>query len=539
LTRGRPNAHFRLFALLLIVVQFCFLYSAFATREAPFGEDQDAYLDAVARAQSGQSYFDGQKNPLLPVVLAVLVPQGAGSFTASVFWVILITVMMTLGQLIWARKLWGEGAALLWAYFLAFNSIALDHGAMVMVEAWLIQLVAFFLLAWSQAMKSQSRRDWCLVGLFLGMTLLAKGTMPVFLLAVALSLLLTRRFKTLITVMGVTLAVYLPFLIYRALAFGDPFYQVSQGLSWLGFYHPSNLEGSSLSQFIKEEGVTGLFTRLFEGLKEIPTRAISALGPISSSPRFSLLFLLALFALSLRQWKNNLNSPVAAIRNLPRETQLLAVFVFGLFVLFCAWMAPVASVSRYFVPLVPLGAGALVLCWGRPEINKSFVALIAVVTVLFLPWPKNLTAEVLVHPGQSWQQDARYKDYLAIRLAVEKEAGDKKDLVIFYGPGNTLPRSWLWELTSIGLPYGNQPNKTEIFETLKKADYWVFDDDTRKTNGQLFYEFSTEVIKQSPSAALIEIEGFRLKFLGRFENQKKQTVFLYRQMRISRGFKLP
>ena len=89
-------------------------------------------------------------------------------------------VLMTLGQLLWAKKLWGGGAALLWAYLLAFNSTVLDLAPLVMIEFWLLHFAGFFVLAWCQALRHDNVKNWCVVGVFLGLCLLSKGTAIIF-----------------------------------------------------------------------------------------------------------------------------------------------------------------------------------------------------------------------------------------------------------------------------------------------------------------------------------------------------------------------
>jgi len=512
-------------AVVLVILQFSFLYLNLSQSGSPFGEDQDAYLKAIDQAQQGKSYFDGQKNPLLPVVLSTVVPRGEASYTASRLWIMVLTVLMTCGQLLWAKKLWGHGAALMWAYLLAFNATALELGSMVMVEPWLLHIVGFFLLAWCQALVSKRSTDWYLVGALLGLGLLAKGTIPVLLTAVALALLLSRRFKVCAQVMVVSLVVYLPFLIYRQMVFGNPFHQVSQGISWLGFYHPHNLQGSSLSEFVADQGVGALFKRLCEGMRVLPQLAFSALGPISSSWKFSALVLAVVFSASFWRWSKNIDSPVSAFINLPKESKWLACVWGGLWFIFCAWMVPVAYVTRYFIPLLPLLASAVVLAWRRPKLNAALPMVVLLLTVFFLPWPE-VSQQRLLNPDLSWRQDSRFKSYQKIRHIIEKDAGEKP-VKIFYGPGRTLPETWLWNYERVTLLYGQQGDRQEILDTLKKSDYLVLDEDTMKHNGEPFLYFSQKLTQQYKDER-VKLKEVVLKLLKKIVDENNENIYVFK-----------
>ena len=502
--------YFWLFSFLLIFFQIAFLYTAVSHGDVPFGEDQDAYLKGIDNAQKGDSYFDGQKNPLLSVGLSMVVPSGVDAFTSSRLWVMWVTVMLTVVQLYWSRRLWGDGAALLWAFFLAFNSTALDHGSMVMIEPWLLHITGFFLLSWCEAVRDP--KHWYCVGGYLGFGLLAKGTIPILVVAVILALVLSRNMKACGRVLLTTFIVYLPFLIYRYVAFGDPFYQVSQGLSWLGFYHPHNLEGSSLGDFVAEQGVGGLFARLFSGLGQIPTLAVSAVGPLSSSLSFSFLILFALLFLSL--WRSNKAKGIASsLWDLPRETKLLAIFWAGLWLLFCAWMVPVAYVTRYFIPFVPLVGGVLVFFWRQSEVRPMIPTVFALMTLWFFPWG-SVNAAYLKEADLSWKEDKRYLDYLTIRDVIEKDFKGDDQVKIFYGPGKTLPETWLWGFERITLSYGQHDNQEEVFSRLKEADYWVIDSQTQTRNGEVFEAFCQKLIaKYSGVDAVLEMNGLKASIL--------------------------
>ncbi|MGE4158194.1 MAG: ArnT family glycosyltransferase [Planctomycetota bacterium] len=477
--------------LALLIVQACFLYTLIATGDVPFGEDQDAYLAAAHEARKGGPLFDGQRHPLLPLVLAALSPSGEAGFTASRLIVSAGLVLMTLGQFLWARGLWGSGPAFLWAWFLGFNHLVLSMGAMVMVEPWLIQLLGFTVLAMVQAQRLQRR--WWVAGVMLGLAYLAKGTVPVVAVAIFAGLALVRQWRATVSVaLG-----FLPwvglFCLYRLSAFGDPWHQVSQGISWLGHYHPHQLVGSGFGQELERVGWEGFAARLWSGAGELPPLLPSVLSPLRGG--WSTFSLMVVMLCGLPMMRLTLQSGWGSLCSAKGRRVLLmmaTLWALGV-VLFCAWMVPVAKVPRYGAPLIPLAALAVVHLWRRskphtlkPELPWRRSWLWVAMTAFLLPWP-HLSWANLVNPDASWRKDPRYRAYQTIRETIEAESPAIRPRVL-YGPGQFLPREWLWDYERVWLPFDAQHDPIAVSQAFESSDFWVIDRGTRERNGSLFQE---------------------------------------------------
>jgi 4-amino-4-deoxy-L-arabinose transferase-like glycosyltransferase len=486
-----------------------FLYTQLSHAEVPFGEDQDAYLDAVDRIQKESEYFDGQRNPLWPLLLSFLISPGEKAYVQARFWTVFFSLFLLILQWPRARRLWGEGAGLFWIFLMAFNAVFLKLAPMVMVEGILLGLVGLFFLDFQLALKGE--KSWFWPGAWLGLALLAKGTLPVLLVAVILTFVLTRRWKALLWMMATVLMFYAPFLLYRQLHFHDAFYQVSHGLSWQDFYHPHHLTGSDLHTFVKEKGWWALPKRVVSALWPSLVTALKASSLLTGNWKmtfFSQLFLMG-GGLILFLRKRRSTAYRAAVFS--RVTGLLGICWFFLWWFFCAWMLPVADVPRYWIPLIPLWAGVLVELWRPLEGNwfarplKNFIFLLAIASFLIwkAPWPEVIRLKYLKHPDLSWKEDFRYRVYRRVREGIE--ARTRRPPLIFYGPGQLLPRNWLWPKKRVVVSWEDQGNEEKIREVLQQADFLLLDDSTRRRNGPLFLQVLKDFLVETKRKKMLSI----------------------------------
>jgi len=512
-----------LLALLVLARFLIFGWNALLANVNSNSGDQGAYLELGLAIREGKALTDGNRNPLLPLLIAPFARREWSYFTLAKLTSSFCSGLAVLATFLLGWRLHDEWTALLAMTMLTINEEFLAHTSQVLCESL---LVLIFFTAWYasvQALKRvSSAKTGFVAGALAGLAYLTKGTGWILVTCFLATALLICRRRLLQkhgfwTFLGGYLLATSPLLVYNLVQYRNPFYNFNTTHAmWLDSWddrYAARRDLPTLFTYLRTHSLGQILTRQSRGMVTIlPAMAQAFLpGPrgwLASWLQDGAVWLaMAIELLLLLSLRHSITITTYLTKRLPRL--LITVSILFLFYLLSAWYAPVADEPRFFLPLAPI------LCL---SVAKGLTSLARRTCRLFslsssrCGWATGMLVGVLVAGWaitgslQAWQW---FNPFTHDRLAnqdtdqVVRWLNDRADngLAILWGPSHTLPKwKFLPQVTHQAIPSNLSTwEELECYIANQSFQYVVLDPDMYKYREPLLSRY-------------LERDGARIQF---------------------------
>ncbi len=442
--------------------------------------DQGAYLTLGLAIRDGQALTDGNRHPLLPLLIAPFAQREWSYFTLAKLVSLASSVLALLATFLVGWRLYDEWTGLLAVMLLTINQEFLFHAPRVLCEAL---LVLTFLSAWYASVRAlehlSSIRRGFMAGALTGLAYLTKGTSSILVLCFVVSALFLYQRRTLQNhglwaFLGGYLLLTSPLLIYNTVQYQNPLYSFSiTHAMWLDRWDDRYVSQSGLPtalSYLRTHSMREIIKRQRHGMVTILPAMGQALLPGSYEGLVSWLQVgwvwvamgFELLLLSSLRYSATIAAHVREL--LPRVLRRPRVLMTGLIVvlsyLLFAWYAPVSDEPRFYLPLAPIlylsvtGVGTSLAQQDRhgSSLLSRRMWMAGITTgALVSGW-------AMVSSAQALQWSNPFTHDRRANIDVDHVVGwlndrAQDDLRILWGPSHTLPKwKFLPQVTYKAIP---------------------------------------------------------------------------------------
>lgn len=325
--------------------------------------DQRYFLGLALDIKEGIRLTDGNRNPLLPMILSTFARQDWSFFTNAK----ILNLSMSIGLLFLLffinSHLFDKRIALLSVALTAYNVDFVNKVAtFAIAEAILTIWFTLAIYFWFKGAQTESRRYFFLAGIFTGIGYLTKGTGQILFGSFLIWFFINGYFKKpmLLSLAGFVLGYIIvasPLFVYNEYTWGNPFYNYNSSTAmWLDGWEDVYRDTSEAAGFINyftTHSTKDIWARVSKGAVVIIRDRADILFPI-----YSVVMLLFSFFVFFRDAL--LKKRVHRIKQIATKNNRLFVklasfplIVLMVWFLFFTWYWPISYSHRHFIPLLP------------------------------------------------------------------------------------------------------------------------------------------------------------------------------------------
>lgn len=335
----------------------------FAFHQLPQGDEEPYLENAIKIRENGwqalfvKNGYDDRYHPLHAIINSFWADRSFAFFGRARLFSYLVGLLILFANFFFVMYFlrgypYNYIVALLSDFLLAKNSFFLDNTSSVMVDPL---LALFVLLFFYSLLLFSSHPTLCtsvLLGLFLALAYLTKGTATIFVLVLLVVLFLSRGrlFKSTVKLATTIICWFLlfsaPFLWRNAYLYDNPFYSYSTGKalwldSWTQTYDVDfEKQEIGLGPYLRTHAVSEMVHRFYEGLNKQSELVIRILSPFEGFIAGGTLFLVLFFL---------------GIYILEKKRLVCAVIGMSFALLFLSFSWYKAAISpRFYAPILPL-----------------------------------------------------------------------------------------------------------------------------------------------------------------------------------------
>jgi hypothetical protein len=421
----------------------------------PTARDQTADLTTALRIHEGGFTWNGNRSPLLPLLLAPFARRDPAFFVAARLLSVLLAALCALALYAACARTWSPALGL-WAT-VGFLFELRFQARRICPEPLVALLV--ILATWAFAAREESarpRRLALLAGVLLGLGWMAKGSALLALGALGLWALLASRRRRVEAVVLLALGFTLggaPLLVFNARHFGTPLYNANSAhVMWEDAWDVDldQTSRASLGSYAAHHDLGDAAARLLHGLgrQKAVEWVYAFLGVV-------------LLAALLR-----LRRPDEPARQ--RAWRGIAVVSCFVWLPPMAWYEPIAASRRFLFPVLGLlPAAALGLCPWRPRLPSPLRRAV--------PWAAGAAlagavALAAAH-GNPWRE--LHVDEGTLALVRHLRAPGFRGARILARPSRDAPPGWLLEgqVTFVALPFAVAGEREAVAYVRSEAGY--------------------------------------------------------------------
>ncbi len=516
----------------LVIVAVLCLFAAFVIMAWPHllsnwdsnEHDQGAFLGLGLDVKDGVRLTDGNRQPLLPLLLSSFASSEWSYFTSAKLLCLGISLLSLATLLFLGSKLFTLSIALLAVTLTAFNVDFLGTAAtQVIAESLLTLFIIITLYFWLKGLRRNQSRFFALSGAAVGLAYLTKGTgqlmLVCFLFWALASGFLKRKWPAVVSFVIAYFVIISPLLVYNMRNWGTPFYNfnTSQAMwydTWDDKYALSGAD-ASLDSYLASHNIGDILERVVTGGILVINKRWEVLFPV-----YSLAILLVAVVILLVRWRGR--QPMDERDGYIRMAGILIpVIVLLAWLLFFAWYAPISNRSRHFVVLLPLVNTAISILFFRSAdtlnfrwLDRNRLQILCVTVILVSVYGSVNGIMELKKSNETWNvyvsdtQNNADLDELIHGL----ESFNEGTVRIINGPDRLIPR---WRAANTTLAISSIPAEVNSMEKLLAlmsqtgADYLIVHRQMIERRSFLNEYFTLtderdfEMIKQIPNLSLM------------------------------------
>ncbi|MCS7259889.1 MAG: glycosyltransferase family 39 protein [Anaerolineae bacterium] len=348
--------------------------------------DQSDFLELGQDIRAGIRWTDGNRHPLLPLILSSFASPDWSYFTNAKLLNLGLAVVLLVSLVILLRGLFSFEIGILTAVLVAFNPEFQRAVVRVVAEPLLSIWFCLCFYFWYRGAAEPSDRPnttrlqmFALSGVMAGLGYLTKGTAQLLPICFTFWWIISGQWRRDVLSLIAFLTFYFvtasPLLTYNALTWNNPFYNFSAEAMWADRWHDVSQNiprARSISEYLATHSVSELATRFMNGGMKLLQKHWDTFLPL---PSIIMLTAVAI-AFSARFWidcirsgniSGRLRERILVVRldlrsRWPQLCIVPAVLVPWL--IFFAWYFPISNAPRHHVPLLALIASVVsLLIW--------------------------------------------------------------------------------------------------------------------------------------------------------------------------------
>jgi len=371
------------------------------------------------------SYIKGEdvksfRHPLNLFLLSIFTSRSPTDFTFGKLLSLFQCLILISLVIILSKRMWGAGVGLLSGLLLSFSPTTTHLSHFLLVD---ILFSIFYFLFLAQLITSSDRLNkWCLVGCWIGLAYLSKGSGHFLFISVLVVGIyrwragIFKRKEIYICIFSF-LAVSSFLLIRNSIVFGGPFHHVNNNVFWLDSQDEVFIHGlfGTFSQvgpqtYFQRHDLLDALIRFGLGLKKsfsllFLALGVSSFGKPGDSVIGAVFFLLSLYGFSI-QWKKGHKESVLAVGS-------IFIFFFSTFSFFIEqadrYIYPLAVSLVPFVSIGILQLGARIIKIRKPP-KKILWPACACVVLLIGAVTFQYRAQAAAHPLHFYRIPGNWKE---------------------------------------------------------------------------------------------------------------------------------
>jgi 4-amino-4-deoxy-L-arabinose transferase-like glycosyltransferase len=471
--------------------------------------DQEDFLMLGQDIRSGGQWSDGNRQPLLPLVLSTFSSTDWPYFSSAKILNLGLMVLL-LALMLWLNgRLFGTQVALLSVVLMIFNPDVRETSARVVAEPLLSILFTLAIYLWYVCVARSDRPlrvrvvMLALAGASAGLGYLTKGTGQLLVLCVVLWWAISGRWRAnalpVIAFVVAYLAMIAPLLVHNTQAWGNAFYNFNSTHAmwldrWEDVWLPSAYDTTLLS-YTTSHTVWEMLDRLVSGgislvVKRgdvfLPTYSVAVLaaGIVTGA---------AVRCLKHRDHRSPLE-PVCTDRLMPRwsfahvwNVLSLPVAVLLPWLVFFAWYFPISGSARHHIPVLPLVNTIIALiAWrfaasvGSDQVRSYLRVALCVLIIGVCGYGAFSSSAGLLQSHGTWDVYAsdRHRNAKLDELLWGLQGLKPQPVVVINGPNRVIP---LWRARATTLTIHTIPAACQsvghLRDTIEQtgADYLIVD----------------------------------------------------------------
>ncbi len=460
--------------------------------------DQRDFLELGLDIRSGVRLTDGNRSPLLPLMLSLFVSYEWSYFTTAKllslgFAFLSLAILMFLNIKLFRHL----EIALLSVALTAFNVDFLGTAASRVISESLF--ILFFVLTicfWYKGLAQGQTKSFALAGITAGLAYLTKGTAQLVLISFAIWALISdcrQKWLAIGTFITAYLIVASPFLIYNLENWGNPFYNYNSSHAmwfdgWDDKYSLADPRTATMGTYLASHDLKDIIDRFVSGGRLIIQKRWDVVFPLYSL--VIVLITIGLFGINLpkkMQYSQILTEESGGKTKL--RAILIPAVVFSVWFIFFSWYAPVSNSPRHFVPILPLvnTVISVVFFHAIASVNSVWVRRYYPSTLLIIVIVFSLirSLDSVMTLNESYETLNVYMSDIQNNADVDEllhglESSKNRKVTVVNGPNQLIPS---WRARKTTLTIKGIPSRVDSMEKLSAfvqdidADYLIVDAD--------------------------------------------------------------